>query len=419
MFLKTFILSLIVVALSAFANAQGKYKPGYIILNNGDTLSGEIEYNDWTVNPVKIKFRENGTQEIYSVGQLKGFSIEKEAIYFRFKITYQQSAADLNEATEKFDGPVQTEDAWLRLLYKADYSLYEFHNAKRKYFFIESVQEGLKELVYRVRVSNGQLQKDEQYKNLLFAYAGEKELYGLQQKINSASYNDKDLIRIFQLLNEGKSSYHEEIAQRTVADVSGGVATYFFSTTGALFNDGSGSYALNTASFKSSFGVTVGAGITYYAKRKNSRLQSRLGFSFSSVSLNGSNRTGQGSFQYEKYSGSLFIAEPNFNLMVKLTSEKPLTVLLGPSLGYGIVIKNNFSSRFENPGVVIEKKNFPPADGGFMKAGIDLGLISKRGRLNISALLLTNLFDSPFTTLRAKGIGISYGYLFKRNSKKN
>jgi len=39
------------------AAAQGKYLPGYVLLNNGDTLKGYIQTENWKRSPVIIHFK--------------------------------------------------------------------------------------------------------------------------------------------------------------------------------------------------------------------------------------------------------------------------------------------------------------------------------------------------------------------------
>jgi hypothetical protein len=43
--------------LSCSAAAQGKYLPGYVLLNNGDTVKVYIQTENWKRSPVIIHFK--------------------------------------------------------------------------------------------------------------------------------------------------------------------------------------------------------------------------------------------------------------------------------------------------------------------------------------------------------------------------
>ena len=52
---------LILLALTCLASAlsfgQRNFQPGYIVLNNNDTVAGFIDYREWHKNPEKPFFR--------------------------------------------------------------------------------------------------------------------------------------------------------------------------------------------------------------------------------------------------------------------------------------------------------------------------------------------------------------------------
>jgi hypothetical protein len=407
----------LLIAASCFGQS---YQDGYVVLNTGDTLRGEIENGNWTNNPVAVIYKSAGSKQKYEVSSLKAFGITGEARFERFLITYQESADDLAEATETFDGPVTTKEVWLRLLYQEKYSLYELITPKRKYFFVRSEKDGLKELIYRVKVYNNQMEKDEQYKNLLLSYAIENNRGDIVQKnLSVTDYKNKDLLKIFSLLNNGKKGFEDNKKSHSLFDLTLGASVSSFKTSGNLFNDGSGSYAVHTSTFKGSAGILAGLGVTFLSNGSNSRFQPRVGLNFRTLKLDGENNTGAGSFEKEKYTGSLVILEPNINLLINLSKNEKNRFLLGPYFGYNLVLSENFASRFENPGVVIERDNFPPSNGGYLFGGIDLSFIGNFGKINLQYALSSNIFDSPFTVLKVNSFTLSYGYILNKGAKRN
>ena len=79
------------------AHTQVNFKEATIIQLNGDTIKGEINYQEWVYNPKKIEFRHKKDQNIttYSCKDIKGFTIS----YKNEK--YQSAVVDVdNESLE-------------------------------------------------------------------------------------------------------------------------------------------------------------------------------------------------------------------------------------------------------------------------------------------------------------------------------
>ena len=209
----------ILLIVCSLVQAQQKYKPGYVVLNSNDTLWGEIEDKDWSTNPTSINFRGKETAT-YGVPDLKSFGITGNDQYVRYAVSYQQTADDLNEATDLFQGPEVRETVWLKLIYKSNISLYSLETASRPYFFIEKGHNGIQELIYRVRLLNGELQKDEQYKNLLSRIALEEDKTDeVQSKLALTQYNEEDLVKVMKVLSKIDASYTEASQRKQEVEV--------------------------------------------------------------------------------------------------------------------------------------------------------------------------------------------------------
>lgn len=375
---------------------------------------GEIEEEFWSINPESIRFRHAGKTEKFTVADLRGFGVDREVKFTRFQLNYQETATELEYADETFEGPVVNKAAWLRLLYSAENSLYELSTTRRKYFFYTGSDSQLTELIYRVRHTvTGEMEKDEQYKNRLIMLATAENEEKVRRQVNSMRYTDDDMLKVFSTLGGGKANFEATSAMGTRIDISGGVNFHTFSPKGDLYNDGSGAYAIFNADFKSSIGFIAGVGFTFHSKRNPKAVQSRLGVNIMSLKIDGINTTGTGSFQREKYDGTLVIVEPNASVDLPLVVKGNNTILLGAFFGFNVVVSNNFKSVFENPGVVIQKKNFPPADGGFTNFGLSATAQIAKNRFNLRAYNFSNIFDSPRTNLKGLGFSFTYGILLK------
>lgn len=73
-------LFLFLFALFAFPTlAQERYKPGYIVSLNGDTLKGHLLYEDWEHSPVEVRFKNpDGEVKTLTPTDIKAFFVEKE-----------------------------------------------------------------------------------------------------------------------------------------------------------------------------------------------------------------------------------------------------------------------------------------------------------------------------------------------------
>jgi len=411
---KSFFICLVFIGSSCFS--QSNFLPGYVVLNSRDTLYGDIDYLNWNINPEKITFRRANVTQEYEVQHLGAFGVTGEDHYLRKTITYQLGAIEISDAQESFDSPSQTKDVWLRVLYRSDYSLLEYNTPKRVYFFVlhrfASHGELVDELVYRIRLYNGQLEKDEQYKNKLQLFADhENKSVAVQKFLATSDYNRKDLLKVFSLLNEGKSSFEDKKAIPVKKDITGGIVFYSFTSSGTPVNDGSGAYFLNTATWESTVGFRLGIGFTFASQRNFGRLQSRLGINLASLKLTGEN-TNSGNFQKEEYNGEAYILEPNYKLLFSLNPLKNAQFLIGPAIGYSIILKSSMQSRFENPGVVTVKDDFPRVKGGFLSGGLDVALAGSFGRVTLHYIRIFNMIDGGTAIVTGNGFGISYGYIF-------
>lgn len=64
------------IIISVLSFSQQNYLPGYIIQNNGDTVTGFIDYRNWSLNPDLIEFRKtsNSAATKYKPGDIKEFT---------------------------------------------------------------------------------------------------------------------------------------------------------------------------------------------------------------------------------------------------------------------------------------------------------------------------------------------------------
>ncbi len=79
-----YLLSLTFAIISFAGLAQNRFQPGYIILNQADTLKGYINNKDWDISPTQIAFKKDLSleEQIFTAEQASAFYIETDQSLF-------------------------------------------------------------------------------------------------------------------------------------------------------------------------------------------------------------------------------------------------------------------------------------------------------------------------------------------------
>ncbi len=169
--------------LAATALAQRNYVSAALLLQNGDSLSGQIDYRKWDVNPLSVSFREgnDAAAREYAPADIKGFLIRgNQEMYLSMPaaIDVTQETVDHLSATQHRDsiGGVHflrvLMDGPVKLLLYTD----RFH---RQHFFImekDSLTALIKKQVYisnQESVGYGQLKTHHFYRQQLAGVFGD------------------------------------------------------------------------------------------------------------------------------------------------------------------------------------------------------------------------------------------------------
>ena len=412
--MKQYLLLLLSCAIVISATAQKGFEPGSITLNSNETLEGKIDVSKNPGEAKELRFSKDGTVQTYSISDVKAFEISGKFRYLRQYINYNQSATDIEHATEFFDGPLVKGDRWLEVLYKSKYSMFGLETPDRNYYFIQEPDGKVKELRYRVKVISGVMQKDESYKTYFSSMATANNNSELAKAVALANYEEDDLLGLMMKLNGEKSEYNVTKSPKPVFEIKVGMAFNSFNPSGQVDLDGYGAYALFESSFKSTAGFLGGIGFTFFSRKSGDNNQLRMGLNISSLSLNGVNDIGSGSYDHEKYTGTLLMCGPEFSYQFALNKLSSTKVLLGPAFGYQLAIVNNTIGIFDNPGVHVEKEKYPEANGGQFNIAVLLSVIKGKNVFTLRALHGGNIYNSGKSKLSNNSIGLTYGYMFRK-----
>jgi hypothetical protein len=134
--------------------AQGNFKKGMIITNEGDTLKGYINDRSWDVNPEKIYFKdfmENADEKIFDLNNTRYFQIDGIASYQRFFLSVSMDEVHYDNLHIGVDTSKIKKTVFLKILVDGCYvNLYSYTDAiKSRYYYMEKENERPLELSYR------------------------------------------------------------------------------------------------------------------------------------------------------------------------------------------------------------------------------------------------------------------------------
>jgi hypothetical protein len=140
-------------------SAQTNFVDGGIIQANGDTVKGQIDYQEWTFNPSKISFRKTGAfgAKIYDAQNIAGFYVtDKNEIYQSAVVDLNMEPSTLKEMLifrtkkEAYAGYKPVKDSvFLFVLARGEMNLFEYIDNNRSHYLVQKGNEPIKELVFR------------------------------------------------------------------------------------------------------------------------------------------------------------------------------------------------------------------------------------------------------------------------------
>ena len=260
---------LLTISLTSFAS---KYLPGYIVMNNQDTVRGLIEDKDWDKIFTRINFQRdaNSKTETYSVSSIKSFYVSN-TFYFSGVVQVDKNPRTVNDLTQEKAFEYRTDSTFVRLILSGSKSLYTYTdvNANIQYLILQDQKfEWLQFKKYLLVVNYETFQRTvNNYKSQLSDY-----LPGCSEVISAlatADYTEKDLSAVFmnyyKCINVVPGVLHETEKFKVKLTVLGGI-----SHTEINFGPGKVKY-LSDAKFSKDTRPTIGAAINFLIPRNSYR----------------------------------------------------------------------------------------------------------------------------------------------------
>lgn len=188
-------------------NAQTNYKAGYIVNLEGDTLKGEVDYREWSVNPTLIKFRSQNTTRVIDVipESSKGFGLNGFEYYRTATTTFSKNPIQVAALSTIIDTARITGTAFLKIIASGqNVTLYSFtDNIKQRFFVSEGTNGRPEELLYQLYIVNGRVQKVKTFTRQLqkFAALYQPRDQDLLRKIQLSDYTFTDIRKLIYSIN--------------------------------------------------------------------------------------------------------------------------------------------------------------------------------------------------------------------------
>ncbi len=246
--------------LSAGVYAQENFMPGFLIMPNGDTLQGEIDNQNWRINPEFVLFKRGASSvgvEYYPT-DIKAFVVLGEEYYESVSATFDYVSRDVKDiGLQDRQNPVQ-DNVFAMVLYQSELSLLRAMDKKNNeiHYIIRKKDGPAEPLIYRRFLieadGKSSIREVSIYKSQISAATkdGCSELSG---EVANLKYNEKALLAFIKAYNDCMDATANFEKKAEKLQIQFGVAAGM-SFNQLEFSGDSGAFPdLENGNFKSSF----------------------------------------------------------------------------------------------------------------------------------------------------------------------
>ncbi len=192
---------LIVAGLSCYS--QIVFEEGYFIDETGHRINCLIRNVDWKNNPDGFEYKLYENTEIKRTGiqDAKEFGIDSISKYVRASVQIDRSSDRISYLDDKREPVFHEEQLFLKVLIEGKASLYMYEDEGVKRFFYKMDDSEIKQLVYKRYVLNdGRIIENNKFRQQVFV---DLRCLDIEKRyVESLSYKERDLIRLFIKYNE-------------------------------------------------------------------------------------------------------------------------------------------------------------------------------------------------------------------------
>ncbi|WP_207422526.1 hypothetical protein [Desertivirga brevis] len=201
-----------VSTLTAFS--QSNYKPGYVILNNKDTIKGLVDTKEWGLTPKSILFKtKEGKKVYYSPKHIQSFHVPGFCKYVTYNGPISKNENEFTKVGATIDTTAKVDTVFLREIVHGEYlSLFDYKDNLKQRFFVKDKFSKIEELLsYKYRHNNSLL-SFEAYRERLKTLVSEAGLNNpaFPPAIDNSSYSKASFLKLFMFINGITTNHTEE-----------------------------------------------------------------------------------------------------------------------------------------------------------------------------------------------------------------
>ena len=394
---------------SAFC--QTNYVPGNIKKSNGETVSGLIDYREWSVNPTKISFKSDlqGAVTEYTVFDLVSFEITGRERYVSARINKDIRPVKAQDLALSSKPKNEDDVAFLRELFSnKNIELYVFRDFK-DHFYVRQAGGDFEELQYALKLTeNGAAEELSIFRNQLMAYFPEvKTNTKLSSKLEKLRYTESDLSGFFfQVTKTEPGKKNRKKPQ-------------FFIGTGALFSklDVTGGTKLADHQFDMTVKPLFFAGVDFFSSRNRGRFVVRAQFEFNQLEYTSTfNRpVPPANIEKETYTLNMNNFKPSLSLLYNFWTKPGFRVFagLGVTTNISRYQKNLFTRKDDATGYFSSENDILVYQNAWFTIDGMAGMVlANKFELSLSSRVFGSFSNTNGVNVKPTLIGLRAAYRF-------
>lgn len=196
-------------ALLLFANnvfAQKNFREGYIINLQGDTIRGNIDYQEWEQNPLSITFRDaSGKTSNQIPANTKAFYLKDAGLYEAYTVRLSHDVVSVSNPVNFLDSAKTPKSVFLKKMISGKIlDLYYYvDKIKTHYITLEKRNGRPLELTYHYYFFNAVANEYNGFRNELLDYAQNYHVLTdqLLARIENAKYDEASIVSLINAIN--------------------------------------------------------------------------------------------------------------------------------------------------------------------------------------------------------------------------
>ncbi|MGZ5218747.1 MAG: hypothetical protein ACXWC7_01680 [Chitinophagaceae bacterium] len=336
------LLSLLLFIFSTSSRSQSSYREGFVVVNSGDTIQGWIDYRQWDKNPDAIRFRQEITATdpvLYSINDLSYFEVTGFDKYERAVVSKDIRAVETSKLEKNQKDIFVTDTVFLRILIKAQISLYQLQ-ASKAHYYIKEMGKNYEELLYKVYLTDHDTRLSKMYifRDQLKQWIPISKITpSLTSLLKTADYNERDLTRIVEKINKLAGDVNMYKAKKPSQTLSWyvGAGIAYSSLSMNKVDDSNEMYEIMpTLDYSNSLQPLFAAGVDIGVARNNQKLILRLELAWYGLKYKGLSKPTSGdSMVYKLKVNSL---SPSVSVLYNLINTQKNKLYVGGGAAFNM-----------------------------------------------------------------------------------